>query len=189
MHYITDRNSFSLTKPPDWWLAGMAAFDPDLVLMPSRFRAVHMLTRRVKYSRGLGPLGIGHVLDADTQMFIEYGVVPVCWIDCANWSMGALTGMLDGLRARDTYEFDGPLDESDQKRAMFEGETKATKAVDARDAAREAKIAAENHDNVYNATGDAWRYRQHLTGERVLSAGPATAEPDNTAAPSGASAT
>jgi len=174
INYLADRNSFDLPAPPQWWLDGMLSFDPDLVLIPSRFRPVHLLCHRVKYSRGLAPLGIGGTIDPDTQMCIEYHVVPVTWIDCRNWTMGALTYMLDELRSRDTWPHDGAMTEDDLKRAAFEGETNASKLVDAEDARIEAKVNAENHDNIYHASGEAWRYRQHLKGERISSAGPAT---------------
>ncbi len=175
MNYHADQNRFNLLAPPAWWLRGVEAFDPDLVLIPSRLRPVHLLCRRAgRFSKGAAPLAIGHTLDADSKLYVEYGVLPVSWIDCATWSMGALTYLLDHLKARDTWHVNGPLDEAAQKRALFDGETPVSKALDDRDKAAEAKIAHENHENVYYASGEAWRYRQHLMGERVSSAGRAT---------------
>ncbi len=178
MSYYADQNPFNLLAPPAWWLRGMAAFDRDLVLIPSRLRPVHLLCRRAgRFSQGAAPLAIGHTLDADSKLYVEYGVLPVSWISCSNWSMGALTYMLDNLRARDTWHVEGhALSEDDQRAALFDGETKVSKALDDRDAAAEAKIARENHDNVYYASGEAWRYRQALVGERISSAGPATVD-------------
>lgn len=176
MNYITDRNSFALTQPPAWWLVKMSAFDPKLVLIPSRFKRRHLLCRRVgQFSRGLAPLTVaGETLDSDTAMCIEHGLIPVTWVSCENWSQGALDYMLVELKARDNWPIEGrPLDESDLKRASFEGETKVSRLLDDRDAANEKKIDRQNRERVYHATGDAWRYRQHLKGERVLNAGSA----------------
>ncbi len=175
MNYHRDQNPFNLLAPPSWWLRGVEAFDPDLVLIPSRLRPVHLLCRRAgRFSKGAAPLAIGHTLDADSKLYVEYGVLPVSWIDCATWSMGALTYLLDNLKARDTWHVNGPLDEAAQKRALFDGETPVSKALDDRDKAAEAKIARENRDMIHYASGEAWRFRQHLVGERVSVPAPAT---------------
>jgi len=177
--YLPDANRFNLLAPPLWWLQGTTAFDPDLVLIPSRLRPVHLLCRRAgRFSRGAAPLAIGHTLDADSKLYVEYGVLPVSWVDCTNWSMGALTYLLDNLRARDTWHLDAPIDEDAQQRALAtgDGETKVSKALDDRDAAAEQKIDRENRENVWHASGEAWRYRQHLVGERIASAGRATVD-------------
>ncbi len=187
MNYHRDQNPFNLLAPPAWWLRGVAAFDPDLVFIPSRLRPVHLLCRRAgRFSKGAAPLAIGHTLDADSKLYVEYGVLPVSWVDCSNWSMGALTYLLDNLRARDTWYAEGqPLDEAAQQRAMFEGETKVSKHLDDRDKAAEDNIARENRENVWHASGEAWRYRQHLVGERVSSSGRATQDDGSTGDPVG----
>jgi hypothetical protein len=174
--YLPDTNRFNLLAPPPWWVSGMTAFDPLLVLIPSRLRPVHLLCRRAgQFSRGVAPLTIGHRVDWDTQLYLDYNVLPVSWIDCTTWSQGALTAMLDNLKARDTWPVEGqPLDEAAQRQAFRDGETKVSKLLDERDAAAERKIARDNREMIHHATGEAWRYRQHLVGERVSSAGPAT---------------
>ena len=176
--YSPDTNRWNLLAPPAWWVSGLTAFDPALVLIPSRLRPVHLLCRQAgQFSRGAAPLTIGHPIDADTQLYLDYGVLPVSWIDCVTWSMGALTYLLDSLKARDTWQAEGtPLDEAGQKRALFEGGTKVSRALDDRDAAAERSIDRENRERIWHATGEAWRYRQHLVGERVLSAGRATVD-------------
>jgi len=177
--YVPDTNRFNLLAPPAWWVSGMTAFDPDLVLIPSRLRPVHLLCRRAgRFSKGAAPLAIGHTLDADSKLYVEYGVLPVSWIACTNWSMSALTALLDNLRSRDTWHVGGPLDEAEQQRALAtgDGETKVSKALDDRDQAAEDKIARDNREMVWHASGEAWRYRQHLVGERIASAGRATVD-------------
>jgi len=175
--YLPDTNRFNLLAPPAWWVSGMTAFDPNLVLIPSRLRPVHLLCRRAgRFSQGAAPLAIGHTLDGDSQLYVDHGVLPVSWIDCTNWSMGALTYLLDNLRSRDTWPVEGaPTDDAARRRAASsDGETNVSKLLDARDAAAEQKIARENRDNVWHASGEAWRYRQHVVGARIASAGRAT---------------
>jgi len=183
--YLPDTNRFNLLAPPAWWCQGMAAFDPDLVLIPSRLRPVHLLCRRAgQFSRGAAPLALGHTIDADTQLYLDYGVLPVSWIACATWSQGALQYLLDELRARDTWHADKPLDEADQRRALAAGESKVATALDDRDAEAARRIDRETHERVWHASGEAWRYRQALVGDRIASAGPATID-DGSSSPGG----
>jgi hypothetical protein len=156
--YIPDLNPFSLELPPLWWQQGLWAFDPDLRMLPSRKRPVFQLARVKKYSRGLTGAAIADD-QGDTAMFVRYDLVPVTWIaSTEGWSEGFLTYIVGELMERDTWAIEGhPLTEDLMRQAIFEGGSKYGKALDQRDADEEAKINREVRDDVYHATGDAWR--------------------------------
>jgi hypothetical protein len=54
---------------------------------------------------------------------------------------------------------------------MFEGGSKYGEMLDEQDAAERRGIDREVHDDVYHATGDAWRSLQVAKGRLVLNAG------------------
>lgn len=170
--YIADLNPFNLPAPPLWWQQGLWAFDADLRILPGRKRPVHHLARVQKYSRGL--TGASIVDDQnDTAMFVRHGVIPVTWIaSTEGWSEGFLQHIVGELVARDTWATEGgPLDDAGMRKALFEGGSKYGQMLDARDAAERATIDRHVRDDVYNATGEAWRSLQARTGERILNAG------------------
>ncbi len=170
--YIPDLNPFNLEAPPLWWQQGLWAFDRDIRILPGRKRPVFHLARVKKYSRGL--TGAAIVDDQnDTAMFVRYDLVPVTWIQSLEgWSEGFLQYIVGELIARDTWAIEGgPLTEDLMRKAMFEGGSKYGKALDQRDADDRALIDRDVHDNVYHATGEAWRSLQARTGERILNAG------------------
>ncbi len=183
--YIADTNPHNLVVPPLWWQQGLAAFDADLRILPGRKKAVHWLARVKKYSRGL--TGEAIVDDQnDTAMFVRHNLVPVTWMASLDgWTEGFLQHIVGELMARDTWAVEGgPLDDAGMRKAMFEGGSKFGKALDAQDEAERQKINAEVREDVYHTTGEAWRLRQALTGQRVLSAGVATvAEPSTSDGP------
>ena len=170
--YIPDLNPFNLVPPPLWWQQGLWAFDQDLRILPGRRKPVHHLARVKKYSRGLTGASITDD-QADTAMFVRYDLVPVTWIaSTEGWSEGFLQYVVGELIARDTWAIEGrPLTEDLMRQAMFEGGSKYGKALDQRDEDEKAKVDREVHDDVYHATGDAWRSLQARTGERILNAG------------------
>jgi len=180
--YVADLNPFNLVPPPLWWQQGLAAFDADLRILPGRKKPVWWLARVKKYSKGL--TGASIVDDQnDTAMFVRHDLVPVTWIQSTDgWSTGFLRYVLGELAARDTWAVEGqPLTEDLIRKALFEGGSKYGVQLDERDAADRRAIDRAVRDDVYHATGDAWRSLQARTGERVLNAGlPAPpAEPDD----------
>lgn len=178
--YIADLNPFNLVAPPLWWQQGLAAFDPDLRILPSREKPRHWLARVRKYSRGLTGKAI---LDPqnDTAMLVQHGLVNVTWIKSEDgWSQGFLQYIVGELAARDTWAVEGgPLTDDLVRKALFEGGSKYGKLMDEHDADAKKQIDAQVHDAVYHATGDAWRSLQARTGERVLNAGMPAGTTDN----------
>jgi len=178
--YIADLNPFQLLAPPGWWQQGLWAFDSDLRILPSRQRPHHHLARVRKYSKGLTEEAFidkkTNTLiqpENDTAMFVKHGLIPVTWIaSTEGWTEGFLQYVVGELAERDTWAVEGqPLTEDLIKQAMFEGGSKYGRLMDERDEAARQKLDAEVHDDVYHATGDAWRSLQARTGERVLNAG------------------
>jgi len=177
-NYVADRNPFHLAKPPTWWLSGMLRFDPDLVLIPSRCKPLFVLGRRRRLSQPLGavidrklrlddPAHTGHAAMCDA-----YGLVVVTTLFVAgDWTTSNLQVFLDELTRRDTWRRDGPLDESGQRAALFEGGSKLAKEIDDHDISERAKLDRNEREKTWHATGDAWRSRQARTGSRVLNAG------------------
>lgn len=170
--YLPDLNPFNLAAPPLWWQQGLWAFDPDLRILPGRKRPVFWLARVQKYSRGLTGAAVTDD-QGDTAMFVKYELIPVTWIQSLDgWSEGFLQYIVGELMERDTWAIEGqPLTEDLIRKALFEGGSKYGKALDQRDEDERTKINAEVRDDVYHATGDAWRSLQARTGERILNAG------------------
>jgi hypothetical protein len=134
---------------------------------------VFQLARVQKYSRGLTGAAITDD-QRDTAMFVRYELIPVTWIQSLEgWTEGFLQAVVGELMARDTWAVEGgPLTDDLIKKIMFEGDgSKFGKALDQRDDDERAAIDKEVKNDVYNATGDAWRSLQTRTGERILNAG------------------
>jgi hypothetical protein len=188
--YIPDLNRFNLEVPPLWWQQGLWAFDHDIRILPGRKRPVFHLARVKRYSRGL--TGAAIVDDQnDTAMFVRYDLVPVTWIcSMEGWSEGFLQYIVGELIERDTWAIEGqPLTDDLMRKAMFEGGSKYGKALDQRDADDRAKIDRDVREDVYHATGEAWRSLQARTGERILNAGrPSDLLHETTSVDGGASA-
>jgi hypothetical protein len=170
--YLPDLNPFHLVPPPLWWQQGLWAFDADLRILPGRKKPRFHLARVKKYSRGLTGEAITDDQD-DTAMFVQYNLVPVTWIaSTEGWSEGFLQYVVGQLMERDTWAIEGqPLTDDLVRKAMFEGGSKYGKALDQRDEDERAAIDKDVHDDVYHATGEAWRSLQTQTGERILNAG------------------
>ncbi len=177
-NYLADRNPFSLAKPPSWWLRGLAAFDPDLVLLPSRRSMVFVVARRRRLSRSIGAAVDRKLAIHDPENTLDsvlcdrYGLVYVTSLLCtAGWTSGNLAIFLGELTKRDTWAHGGPLDEAAQKKALFEGGTALADTLAAQDRAVRAQIDRQVHDDVYHTTGDGWRSKQAREGARILNAG------------------
>lgn len=168
--YIPDLNPFHLAPPPLWWQQALWAFDPDLRILPGRKKPVFYLARVRTYSRGLSiPLDDDQ---GDTAMFVRYDLVSVTWIASTDgWTQGFLVYILGELSDRDTWAVEGgPLTDDLMRKALCEGGSKFSKRLDQRDEDAEQTINREVRDDVYHATGDAWRSLQARTGERILNA-------------------
>lgn len=165
--YDADLNPFMLAAPPVWWLNGLAAFDADLVVMPSRQRPVHWLVRRRKLSADYAPkVDIG--LLTDSAMFRKHGVIDVTWFaSLEGFTEGLLLYLCTELAERDTWAINGGPMDSDKLKVMMlnGGVTKFTKLVDEQDKAAEAKLNQQIREDLYHSTGEAWRIKQYLTGE------------------------
>src|SRR5262245_24831061 len=170
--YIPDLNPFNLELPPLWWQQGLWAFDADLRILPGRKKPVWWLARTKKYSRGLTGEAVTDDQN-DTAMFVRHNLVPVTWIASQDgWSEGFLHYVVGELIARDTWAIEGqPLTDDLIRKALFDGGSKYGTHLDERDATTRRAIDREVRDDVYHATGDAWRSLQSRTGERVLNAG------------------
>lgn len=170
--YLSDLNPFNLVAPPLWWQQGLWAFDRDLRILPSRCRPVHWLARVQRFSRGLTGAAVTDDQN-DTAMLVQHELINVTWIASTDgWSEGFLQYVVGELIKRDTWAIEGwPLTEDGIRKAMFEGGSKYGKLLDEQDAAERRAIDRDVRDDVYHATGDAWRSLQARTGERVLNAG------------------
>jgi hypothetical protein len=177
-NYITDRNPFSLAKPPSWWLRGLHAFDHDLVILPSRRKMLFVVARRRRLSRSLGAAVDRKLALADPDHTFDsalcdtYGLIYVTSLLCTGgWTEANLQIMLDALDRRDTWKHGGPLDDDAQRKALFEGGSRLAKQLDQQDEDARQHINRAVRDDLYQATGDAWRSRQARRGELVLNAG------------------
>lgn len=52
-NYIRTANPFNLATPPDWFLAQLAAYDPQFIIFPSVKHPYYCTGRRGRYMRGL----------------------------------------------------------------------------------------------------------------------------------------
>lgn len=173
-NYFPDRNPFSLAKPPSWWLRGLAVFDPDLVLVPARNKPVHLLARRRRLSRPLGAALERKIRMDDpsrssaSALCDAYNLVLVTTIVCTGaWTEANLQVTIEQLDRRDTWKHGGgPLTEDQQRAAAFEGGSKLAKQIDKDEIADKRRLNKHVRDDLYHATGDAWRSRQARLGER-----------------------
>lgn len=177
-NYLADRNPFSLAKPPSWWLRGLAAYDPDLVLVPSRRAMVFVVARRRRLSRSLGAAIDTKLAIADPEntrdgaLCDRYGLVAVTTlVNTGDWTEQKLQIVIASLDRRDTWKHGGRLDEAGQKKALFEGGSALAKQIDADDEAARQRLNRQEREATWHATGDAWRSRQARLGQRVLNAG------------------
>lgn len=164
-NWIADQNPFNLAAPPVWFMTGLSNFDKDLVLLPSRQRPVYWLARRKYWTAGAPPILDGVDQGGDAKMLRQHNLIDVTWVQSIEgFTEGFLLYICDELRSRDTWQFDGPMNEDDIKRAMFEGRTKTTDVVEARDRQAEARLNAQIREDCWHATGEAWRQKQYLEG-------------------------
>ena len=92
-------------------------------------------------------------------MLRQHDLIDVTWFQSIEgFTEGLLLYLCDELHKRDTWQFGGPLDETGLKRAMFDGRSTLTDAVEARDQRAADKLNAEIRDDCWHATGEAWRF-------------------------------
>lgn len=87
MNYIPDVNRFNLAGPPRWFLRQLWAFDPSLVIVPSRQGFYYRLSQRRKLQLAEKIVNEALWQHSDTQMLAGYSLVPVTTIVATvNWS-------------------------------------------------------------------------------------------------------
>jgi hypothetical protein len=141
-----------MAVPPAFWLQRLYDFDADLVVFPSfHMPYAYVLARRAYKSRGVD--GAKAIVDTcgqpDTIACLTRGLVPVTMITRhgTNWDIDPI---LRSLAARDLWRHGGA--------------DKVADLLDAQDEAERAKKRADNRDDMYNRSGDAWRSYQARTG-------------------------
>lgn len=137
--------------PPPYFLQRLYDFDHMLVLIPSRhIPFAYVLARRKQFSKGLSDKAIeGTLVQPDTKMCLQYGVVPVC-IVFKNGPSWQIDPLLRTLAARDVWAHGGP--------------DKVADLLEAQEAAAKLQIQKENRDDIWNRSGDGWRSYQARTG-------------------------
>lgn len=160
-NWIADTNPFGLEAPPDWWLQQLHNFDAQLVLLPSRWKAEYLLARRRQQTAGLGDVAMLDNQHPDTNMCYQHQVLPIAPLRWRGgvamaWTQGSLTSLLDDLRRRDTWAHTEAGRNPDA----------AWQAVEAKEAAQEARDRLDLRDKFYHMGRDAWRSMMARTGSR-----------------------
>ncbi len=153
-NYIPDVNRFHLAGPPAWFLRALRAFDPSLVIIPSRQGFYYRLAQRRRLrlpERFVNDLLAG---ESDTRMLASYGLVPVTTIlATVNWSDPLI---FQELAARAPWRMP-PGQYADQ--------------VERQDQDREARVNQQVDAYLTDLSKDAWRlYRKKVGLGRSWSA-------------------
>ena len=162
-NWIPDQNRFALEQPPDWFLSGLHGYDPQLVLLPSRFNRAYLLARRRQYTVGLGDVAMLDNTHPDTLMCYTHGVLPIAplrWQKTGHvaFTQANLDSLLTTLRERDTWAHGGgPLAHDPDAVAD---------AVDAFDAEQERKTRRATWQDFYYRGLDAARSLHARLGSR-----------------------
>ena len=160
-NWIADVNRFGLPEPPPWALVKLKAFDPMLVIIPSRFEKQYLLTRRRQYSAGLGDVAMLDNQHPDTNMMVTHHLLPILPIVSKSgaflWEQGSLNAILAQLKAADTWAISGgPDGNPDLIWQHVEAEEDRAKAL------RRANL----RDDFKHRGHDAWRSIKARTGQR-----------------------
>ena len=145
-------NPFNLPAPPTWWLQVLAAYDPDLVVMPSATEPVYRLARRARKSPGVQlALNAGLVPPhPDTLRMARAKLVPVAsMLQPTIWSLKTI----EELAARDLWRHGG-ADRVNQ--LLLDQEARQR---------QRAKQAL--HDDLDRIGADAYASYKYRTGQRV----------------------
>lgn len=138
-NFIRDANRFNLEIPPTWWLQGLAEYDDQLVVVPSRTDPVYRLCRRTRNTPGLQAIAIVD-RHADTAMMYEYKLVPVTSILVRGLAWD-LVNIIESLRSRDIWLHGGPEAVADALDAQDERERQNRRAAIRDDIGQRAKDA------------------------------------------------
>jgi hypothetical protein len=161
-NWIADSNRFGLLAPPDWVLEKLANFDARLVVIPSRFSKQYLLAIRRHYTAGLGDVAMLDNKHPDTNMLYAHGLLPIAPLkftnDIVKWEAQDVDGLLDLLRARDTWRFTGGPDGNNQD-AAWQAVEDAEKS-----AKRKQRAGLKEHFKFQGR--DAWRSMMARIGAR-----------------------
>lgn len=161
VNYYPDVNRYQLAGPPKWFLAQLHAFDPSLVIVPSRQGFYYRLAQRRKLQLPDKMVQEALWQESDTQMLARYSLVPVTTIlATANWSNPYI---FVELANRAPWRMGG----ADKVNAMLEDEDKK-KALD---------IQAQTDAHLTEIGKDAWKvYRKKIGLGRSWNTSPAASK-------------
>lgn len=149
-NYIKDRNRFSLAGPPLWWLSKLWDFDDSLVVIPSRIGFYYRLCQRRPPDHRTQIVTDILKDDGDSAMIASYGLVPVTTIIAtASWDNPL---MFEELRNRAPWRMGGA--------------EKVLSDIEAYEAEKEAKIAANIDDINTQVAKDGWGLYNKKIGTR-----------------------
>lgn len=165
-NWIADTNRFQLPEPPEWFLKRLFDFDAQLVLIPSRRKALdatpaYLLCRRRLYSVGDGEALLLDNKNPDTNMCFIHGVIPIAPLRFNNgattFTEAGCDSLLNELRARDTWAL---------TKVGGGNEDAAWQAVEAAEDAQKQKARANLREDFYHKARDAYRSLKARTGQR-----------------------
>lgn len=152
MNFIPTENPFGLAVPPAFFLAALEAYDPLLVIFPSRYMPVYRLARRTSTGRAM----LNRVMQTnpDSQVYVDHklwawkSVEPQVAILGNGW-----TKLLAEIPEYDQQRFGTPDACADQlDRFDVEHEQAIDRGI-------QTELDARNHD--------AYRLAAHRTGSSV----------------------
>lgn len=166
VNWIPDTNRFKLPVPPQWFLQRLYDFDALLVLVPSRVKIksespAYLLCRRRQHSAGIGDVAMLDNKHPDTNMCYAHNIVPIGPLRFkkggSTFTQAGCDSLLAELKGRDTWALSGGA----------HGDADAVwQAVEAHEAAAEAKQRADLKDSFYHRARDAWRSMKARSGQR-----------------------
>jgi hypothetical protein len=169
-NFVPTENPFGLPDPPEWFLRGLWAENPALVIFPSRQEPVYRLVIRARRGPGARPrprvrgLDWGQYLASrpDLQLIAQLRAYPVGTLLPPSLGM-SWAEVLRRLPEHDLHRIarrpDDPTDDT------------AARHLEAQEAAREAKQRAAERDELDARAADAYRTLQLTTGARVGAGG------------------
>lgn len=181
--YIPDNARMEI--PPEYFLKRLHDQDAELRLLPSRQRPfAYVLARVRRLSAGHIPTELKDtVLNPDTQMCWQHGLVPVCMVFRMPGKGWSPDGLIRSLKARDTWAVGAELGGKDPESRG----NKIADMLEQQEAADQAALDAQIRKEQWDRSGEGWRTYQARTGQRVAVAGLGTPRMERRAqsAPSG----
>jgi hypothetical protein len=165
VNYIPDVNRFNLSGPPRWFLRQLWAFDPSLVIVPSRQGFYYRLSQRRKLQLAEKIVNEALWNHSDTQMLASYNLVPVTTIlATANWG--------------NPYIF---VELANRAPWRMGGAEKVNKMLEAQDREDEMKKQSKTDEHLSHLGKDGWQlYRKKIGLGRSYSterSGPSVRKP------------